>query len=327
MNPSILGYGEILFRYSIDEEFYQNEFQYKYIGGSELNVIISLASRGHYCEFLTSIPSGNQNIEILDLLDQHKVKRDKIDFAEGRIGKYYAKNLTSKKSLEITYDRKNTCFSKFYLSDELIELALRDKNFLIISGITPPLSDTCMNNTHRIVDAAKTKNIKIIYDINYRKQLWSKDQARKFNLQIIDKVDFLFTNYGAACEFLDIPLKETNSIDEVVNESKNLINRLKSFSDFELIAFNIRNRIDDNNNCFSSLICFKNNYYTGNIVRTKIVDCIGGGDSFMAAVMHGYFKKWNWNKVADYAAKTFAITHSLKGDQNTLSDNKIIGFK
>lgn len=60
-----------------------------------------------------------------------------------------------------------------------------------------------MNNAHRIEDAAKTKSIKIIYDINYSKHLWSKDQARAFNLQNIDKVDFLFTSYGAASEFLE----------------------------------------------------------------------------------------------------------------------------
>jgi len=325
MAASILGYGEILMRYSTPVAGNSiKEFSDQFIGGAELNVLISLASRGHHCALLTAISKHSKSDQIIELLETYNLERSHIHFGEHKLGKYYAQNLTSKKTLSITYDRKDSSFSKYYLSDELINSAIREKQMLILTGISPAVSEVCKNNMLRIIDAAYDQKIKIAYDMNYRPQLWSKEQASVFNKQILDKVDFLFTNCGAVKDLLGFPMAETNSIEDVISESKKAINYLNSFSNFELVAFNIRNSIGEDNNRFGSLIYHADTFYTGQLVTTDIVDCIGGGDSFMAAVLHGYLNKWRWEKVADYASKTFAITHTLVGDHNTVSDAEIL---
>lgn len=327
MAARILGYGEILMRYSTQAVAKSiKEFSDQYIGGAELNALISLASRGHHCSLITSIPKHSESDEIIELLDTYKIERSHIHFDQHKLGKYYAQNLTSKKTLSITYDRKDSSFSKFHLSDELIHSALREKEMLILTGISPALSEICKDNMLRIINAAHDQKIKIAYDINYRTQLWSKEQASIFNIQVLDKVNFLFTNCGAAKDLLGFPLAKTNSIEDVISESKKAINYLNSFSKFEMVAFNIRNSIGEDNNRFGSLIYHADTFYTGQLVTADIVDCIGGGDSFMAAVLHGYLNQWPWEKVADYAAKTFAITHTLVGDHNTVSDAEILNY-
>jgi 2-dehydro-3-deoxygluconokinase len=325
MGASILGYGEILIRPATTSVARSSEgFSDQYIGGAELNAVISLASRGHNCEFLTAIPKQNESQEILELLDTFKIKRGLINFGNHKIGKYFAQNLNSKKNLSIVYDRKDTSFSNFHLTDAVIESALKNKEILIVTGISPALSEICKNNVVRIIEAAKAQKIKIAYDVNYRPLLWTKAQASLFNKHILDKIDFLFANCGVIKDIFGFPLSETNSIEEVISESQRAINYLNTLSNFECVAFNIRNSIGEDNNRFGSLLYSEHRFYTGQLVTTEIVDCIGGGDSFMAAVIHGYLNKWSWNKIADYAAKTFAITHTIVGDYNALSDAEIL---
>ena len=79
---------------------------------------------------------------------------------------------------KILYDRKNSSFSKYNLSEELINTVIKGYSFLIISGITPSLSKICYENIFRLIEIARSNNIKIVYDVNYRKDLWSIEECK-----------------------------------------------------------------------------------------------------------------------------------------------------
>ena len=75
-----------------------------------------------------------------------------------------------------------------------INKIFKDISYLIISGISPALSKICYDNIMKMVDISKKNDVKIIYDINYRENLWSLEDCKKFNLTNLKHVDFLFTN-------------------------------------------------------------------------------------------------------------------------------------
>ena len=77
---------------------------------------------------------------------------------------------------------------------------------------------------------------------------------------------------------------------------------------------------------FGSVIFHENKFYEGEHVSIEIKDCIGGGDSFLAAVVHGYLNNWEMKKVADFSSKTFANTHSIQGDHNLSTELEILNF-
>ena len=77
---------------------------------------------------------------------------------------------------------------------------------------------------------------------------------------------------------------------------------------------------------FGSVIFHDNKFYEGEQVSIEIEDCIGGGDSFLAAVVHGYLNNWEMKKIADFSSKTFAHTHSIQGDHNLSTELEILNF-
>ena len=322
----ILGYGEILMRFSTDSTKFNKEYSKKYIGGAELNSVLSLSTWGHECSFLSTLSNNSDGEEILNFLQKNNLCLKNIHSDHNKIGKYFAKNLNSKKNLIIEYDRKNSGFSKFELDEKIISKALKNKEVLIISGISPALSSVCQKNILRLIRLAKDRKIKIAYDVNYRSKLWTIERASCFNKQILDSIDFLFANCGTARDIFGFDLNETKTIDDVIIESKRAIQFLNTFSKFELISFNIRNSIGEDNNLFGSLIFHDNKFYEGEQFSVEIKDCIGGGDSFLAAVVHGYLNNWEMKKIADFSSKTFANTHSIKGDHNLSTVSEILNF-
>ncbi len=323
----ILGYGEILIRFSVDPSIkFSQEYSKKYVGGAELNSVLSLSTWGHECSFLSTLPNNNDGEEILNYLKKNNVCLKNIHSDHNNIGKYFAKNLKSKKNLIIEYDRKNSGFSKFELDEKIISKALKNKEVLIISGISPALSSLCQKNLLRLIKSAKERKIKIAYDVNYRSQLWTLERASYFNKQILDNIDFLFANCGTARDIFGFDLNETKTMDDVTVESKRAIQFLNTISKFELISFNVRNSIGEDNNLFGSVIFHENKFYEGEHVSIEIKDCIGGGDSFLAAVVHGYLNNWEMKKVADFSSKTFANTHSIQGDHNLSTELEILNY-
>ena len=323
----ILSYGEILIRFSDDLSIkFNHEYSKKHIGGAELNSVLSLSTWGHECSYLSTLSNNSDGEEILNYLKKNNLCIKNIYSDHKKIGKYFAKNLNSKKNLIIKYDRKNSGFSKFELDEKIISKALKNKEVLIISGISPALSSVCEKNIIRLIRSAKERKIKIAYDVNYRSKLWSLERASSFNKEILDSIDFLFCNCGTARDVFGFDLNETKTIDDVIIESKRAIQFLNKFSKFELISFNIRNSIGEDNNLFGSLIFHDNQFYEGEKVSIEIKDCIGGGDSFLAAVIHGYLNNWEMKKIADFSSKTFANTHSIEGDHNLSTESEILNF-
>jgi 2-dehydro-3-deoxygluconokinase len=57
---------------------------------------------------------------------------------------------------------------------------------------------------------------------------------------------------------------------------------------------------------------------------THIVDRVGGGDSFMGALIYGLIKyPKNDQKALDYAAAASCLKHTIKGDVNLVTISEI----
>ena len=288
-------------------------------GGSEANSLSFLGRRGYNCEFLSSFPDNELGNKATLFLNSHGVKVN-ANIDHNRLGKYLAIPGTKNKPSKIIYDRKNSSFSKFKLNDKLINKTLKDCSYMIISGITPPLSNVCYDNILKLIDKAKNNDIKIVYDINYRKDLWSRNESKNFNLKILKYIDILFTNSNTFNHVFD--LKSKVKLNDFYNESEETLKNILSVNNIPTICMTVRNKDQ-----IGGLIFQKSKIYKSNIYRFEHVDRVGAGDSFTGAALHGFLKGWSMDKIVSFATAAFAISHTKFGDVNCFDDKEIEDFR
>lgn len=319
----ILGFGELMLRLTPSKHYdlisETNDFSASF-GGAEANVIIDLASRGHNCEFLTAFPENEIGKKAISYLKNYGVDTSNILFDNERLGKYYIEHGFSTRSSNIIYDRKNSSFSKLTIENSKLEKIIDNVSHIVLSGITPALSDNCYKNIIKICEIAKSKNKKIIYDINYRKTLWSTEDAKKFNKKILSFVDYLFTNSSTIEEVFNVSFNESNESD-IFSKSIDAVNFLKKISNFEFIGMTIRNEKK-----LSGMFFHNNEIIKSEALEVEHLDRIGAGDAFVAGTLHGILNNWEISDTLVFAVASFGITHTSFGDINSFSDKQIIEF-
>ena len=72
------------------------------------------------------------------------------------------------------------------------------------SGITPALSPACAEATEDAIREARNAGLFVSYDLNYRANLWSPEQARETTERFIENVDMCIGNEEDAAKVLGI---------------------------------------------------------------------------------------------------------------------------
>ena len=110
--------------------------------------------------------------------------------------------------------------------------------------------------------------------------------------------------------------------DEFFSETKNAINFVNKKFNIPFIGMTVRFKDMLAGALFNfGNICLSKSYLVNQ------VDRIGAGDVFLAATMNGFFNNWDDQKIISYSTSAFAISHTLFGDVNSISDSKIENFK
>ena len=313
----ILGYGEIMLRISSDNELSDSSYITGY-GGCEANAIAFLGQRGHNCQFMSSFPDNFVGRDIELFLKSFNIDC-KLNFDENRLGVYFTIPGKNNKPSKIIYDRTNSSFSLYSIPKSDLSNSFKEIKYLLISGITPALSSQCQENILNMVEVAKNYDVKIIYDINYRKNLWSISQCRLFTQKILNSVDFLFSSSNTLKEILEINVSYTN--DDIFDETKKTVEEFLKIYKIPCVAMTIRKE-----NKLAALIKLKSNTYTSNVYEIDQIDRVGAGDSFLGATMHGFISGWDIEKITSFSASSFAIAHTFKGDINKFNDSEIKNF-
>lgn len=314
----ILAYGEIMLRISSDNKSSDSSYIIGY-GGCEANALAFLGQREHNCEFISSLPNNFVGRDVEVFLKSFNIDC-KLNFDENRLGVYYTIPGKNNEPTEISYDRSNSSFSLYSIPKAVLSNTFKQIKYLLISGITPALSSQCQKNILKMVEVAKNHDVKIIYDVNYRKNLWSMSQCRFFIQKILNSIDFLFTSSNTLREILEIDVSFNN--DDIYDETEKTVKELLKVYKIPCVAMTIRKQ-----NKLAALIKLKSNTYTSDIYEVDQIDRVGAGDSFLGATMHGFISGWDIEKIISFSASSFAIAHTFKGDINKFNDSEIKNFR
>lgn len=155
----------------------------KNFGGAETNVAIGLTRLGHETGWISKVGKDEFGKSMRSFIRGEGVDVSQVHFDEEASTGLYFKEVRSGDRVQVQYYRKGSAASRLTPKD-LNEEYIAQAKYLHITGITPALSETCYETIIEAINLAKKNGIKVVFDPNLRRKLWSEERARKVLLEI-----------------------------------------------------------------------------------------------------------------------------------------------
>lgn len=323
----IITFGEIMLRLAPPgyTRFSQaSSFEATY-GGGEANVAVSLANFGMDAAFVSKLPTHAIGQGALNDLRKYGVDTSLITRGGERVGIYYLEKGASQRASQVIYDRAYSAIALANPTDFNWDEIFEGADWFHFSGITPALGKTIAEITLEACKQAKAKNVKVSCDLNYRKKLWSSEEANVCMSELMKYVDICIANEEDAEKVFQIKASKNDveagqlNHDGYIDVAKQIVERFHC----EGVAITLRESLSANDNLWSAM------YYDGETAHFSkkyplhIVDRVGGGDSFAAGLIYALLNHYESANAIEFAVGASCLKHSIEGDYNRVSVEEV----
>jgi len=330
MSKLFVTFGEIMLRLSPAnfERFLQaKSFQVHY-GGGEANVAASLALLGNQTRFITKLPQNPLGEAAIQHLKGLGVDTSMIVRGGERVGIYFLEYGASIRPSKVVYDRAHSAISQARVDDFDWDAIFTNAYWFHITGITPALGGHLPEICIQAVKKAKEKGVTVSCDLNYRKKLWTREQAQKVMSEIVQYVDLIIGNEEDAADVFGIGREKTDvtsgKLD--VEHYKSVAQQLMDISKASQVAITLRESLSASDNNWSAMLYDGNNFYISRKYPIHLVDRVGGGDSFGAGLIHGLNKYTDKQQALEFAVAASALKQTIHGDMNLVSEDEVLSI-
>jgi 2-dehydro-3-deoxygluconokinase len=225
----------------------------------------------------------------------------------------------SQRPSKVIYDRKHTAISTSSPEDFNWKAIFDGAGYFHFTGITPALSEGMPAVVEAACRAAKEAGVVISCDLNYRKNLWTTEQAGKTMGKLLELVDYLIANEEDADKVLGIHAPDSDVIagklsrDGYTQVARRLVER---FPNIRGIGITLRQSISASDNIWGAMYFTEGTAYFSREYNVHIVDRVGGGDSFAAGLLYGIGTGMSPQDTVEYAAAASCLKHSIELDVN-----------
>lgn len=282
-----------------------NSFDAK-IGGGELNVAVGVARLGLDSAWVSKLPENPIGRMVRNKAREQGVDVSNIVWSKsGRVGIYFLEFGANPRASSVLYDRAGSAMSTLAPGEVDWARAFEGCKLFHVSGITPALSRPCAEATFEAIKAAKSAGAKVSYDVNYRKKLWTPEEANACQVPMMEYVDILITT------------EEDTGIVFGIRESsyQEVAIKLNERFGFEVVAITLREDLSVLRNNWSAFAYSNGQLYESTKYECELIDRVGAGDSFTAGFIYGYLTG-DVLKGVDYGTAFSALKHSIPGDMN-----------
>ena len=323
----VVTFGELMLRLQPDNylRFVQAEKLESTFGGAEANVAVSLSNFGLDAAFVSKLPTHEIGQAAVNSLRKYGVDTSFIVRGGDRVGIYYCEKGASQRPSKVIYDRAYSAIATASKADFDWDKIFDKADWFHFTGITPALSKECAEITLEAVKAAKKKGITVSCDLNFRKKLWSKEQANKIMTEICKYVDVCIANEEDAKDVFNIEADDTDinsgklNADGYVSVAKKLTDKFN----FKAVAITLRESFSANDNNWSGMLYIDNKAYFSKKYSVHIVDRVGGGDSFGAGLIYSLLNKADPQDAIEFAVAASCLKHSIEGDYNLVNVDEV----
>lgn len=316
----LLSLGEILLRLSPpnNERIVRGDMFEKQVGGAELNVASGVALLGLRSGIISKIPDSSigmyakNKIRFCGVSDDYLVYDDSHD---ARLGIYYYENGAYPRKPGIVYDRQNSSMTKLDIH-EFDDSIYSSARCFHTSGITLALSDACRRTGVEMIRRFKEAGALISFDVNFRLNLWSGEEARKCIEGILPYVDIFFCSEDTA----RLTFEKEGDIHEI----------MKSFAKeypLSVIASAQRTVHSPKIHSFTSVVYDAKAgifYEEKPYENIEVVDRIGSGDAYCSGALYGLLKNGgSCENALKYGNACSAAKNTIPGDMPSLNLEEI----
>ncbi len=327
MKKKIITFGEIMLRLN-PPGYYRfvqaTEFEASYAGG-EANVAVSLANYGLDVAFVTKVPKHEIGQCAVNSLRQFGVNTEHIIRGGNRLGVYYAEKGASQRPSKVIYDRAGSSLAMSKPEEFHWDEIFRDADWFHFTGITPALGGDLPKICLDACKTAKQMGLTISCDLNYRKKLWSREEAGRVMAELMPYVDVCISNEEDAKDVFNIEATNNDVESGHLNRQGyiSVAQQLQSRFGFKTVAITLRESLSANDNNWGAMLYCDNQAYFSPTYRIHIVDRVGGGDSFGAGLIFSLLEGKSPQDSIQYATAASCLKHSIEHDMNLVTIEEV----
>ena len=319
----IVTFGEIMMRLNPEGylRFVQaDKFEVTFAGG-EANAAVALASYGMDAAFVTKVPDTEIGQSVVNDLRRYGVNTQKIVRGGSRLGIFFVEKGASQRASKVIYDRAGSSIATAAPGDFDWKMIFEGAKWFHFTGITPALGGNMPEICLEAVKTAKEMGLTVSCDLNYRKKLWTSEQAGKVMAALMPYVDVCIANEEDAADVFGIHAQNTDvqsgqlNYDGYVNVAQQLIDRFG----FKKVAITLRESITASENMWAAMLYENGAPYISPKYRIHIVDRVGGGDSFGGSLIYALLNGYSAQDAIDFAVAGSCLKHTLEHDFNLVS--------
>jgi len=323
MSATVITFGELMLRLGPPgfERLLQSPMLCATFGGGEANVAVSLAQFGLDSHYVTRLPSNAIGDAAVRALRAEGVVTDVIARGGSRMGIYFTETGASQRASTVLYDRANSAISEIPFDAVNWDRVMSRAEWFHVTGITPALGPKAAAATVAAVTAAKRAGARISVDLNYRKKLWSTAEAQQAMRPLMRDVSVVIANeedlqcvLGIDVEGADVTAGTLN-VDAYRAAAERVTRELGP----QMVAITLRESLSASDNGWSAVLWDGKTMHQSQRYVVRLVDRIGGGDSFAAGLIYGLVTGRSHDDALRFAVAASALKQTIPGDFNRAS--------
>lgn len=266
-----------------------------HVACTEANVASLLSRLGWRCGWISGLPATPLGRRVANEFRLSGLDLSAMVWKDaGRLATYYVEYAVPPRATQVYYDRANTVFTNL-TADEIDWDYLLDTRLIHLSGLTVPLSPTVQEIVLEAVRRAKAAGVPVSFDMNYRRRVWSPEEACSTVTPILRNVAVLFCGRSDARQVFGIEGKPEEILLQL-GDLTSAAHIVTSLSGDGLAGWDRRT------------------FYSQPAREVTILDRIGAGDAMVGGVLHGWLQG-DFARGIRYGALTAALALSQYGDQ------------
>ena len=297
-------------------------------GGGEANVAVSAANYGMETEFVTRLPKNPIAEAAITELRGLGVGVSRIARGGDRMGIYFVEHGASQRASNVIYDRAHSAISEASPDDFDWDAIFDGAERFHFTGITPALSPSCAAITADACRAAKARGVIVSCDLNYRKKLWTTEEAGRVMSELMQYVDVCIANEEDADRVFGIRANDTDVTAGAISDEgyRQVCRKLTERFGFSSVAVTLRESQSADINCWSAMLYRGGEFYKSKKYTVNIVDRVGGGDSFSGGLIYADHAGMDPQSALEFAVAASCLKHSIVGDYNRVSKEEVMSL-
>lgn len=323
----IVTFGEIMMR--LNPEGYlripqAERLMVSYAGG-EANVSVSLAGYGEDAAFVSKVPAHAVGQSAVNALRRYGVDTKELLRGGDRLGIYFVEKGASQRPSKVIYDRAFSALAQADPAEFEWARILEGCDWFHFTGITPALGGQTARMCMEACEAAKAAGATVSCDLNYRVNLWSREQARETMTRLMAYVDLCIANEEDAADVFGICAPDSDICGGKLSREgyEHVAKTLTDIFGFQKVAITLRGSITANDNNWSAMMYDGGKAFYSKEYRMHLVDRVGGGDSFGGGLIYALLNGYAPQQAIEFAVAASCLKHSIEYDFNLVTVDEV----